>query len=137
MKVGIYIRTKNSEDTSNNIKRQKNIIENYLKDKDVEVIYEFVDVGYSGNEWNRISYKKLIEALEKKKIDTVIVSEINRLGRDFATLDRIAEFKNKYNVKFISVNDFQDINLDIFNEFFNNEYKKIIIKITMKLNKFS
>lgn len=128
MKIGIYMRLGNPDSESNSLEKQRVIIENFLKNKKVEIAKEFVDVGYSGNDWDRFGYKKLLESLENKEIDTVVVSEISRFGRDYRTLENISTIKDKYNANFISVNDFENNSVDLLLKIFEDEYKKFIDK---------
>ena len=55
---------------SNSISNQKDLIKNFLKDKkDIVVVSERVDDGYSGSNFERPAFKRLIEDVKKKKIN--------------------------------------------------------------------
>ena len=67
---------------SNSISNQKDLIKNFLKDKkDIVVVSERVDDGYSGSNFERPAFKRLLEDVKKKKINCIIVKDLSRLGR--------------------------------------------------------
>ena len=70
-KCGIYLRTsKNNEDINNSIEMQKNLIMIYLKSKqDITVKEIYVDNGYSGLDFCRRGFIKLMNDVDKKEIN--------------------------------------------------------------------
>ena len=95
---------------SNSISNQKNLIKNFLKDKkDIVVVSERVDDGYSGSNFERPAFKRLLEDVKKKKINCIIVNDLSRFGRNYIEtgryLERIFPFMG---VRFIAINDHYD-----------------------------
>ena len=61
----------NSE--SNSISNQRDIIKNYAKLNNLKIKKEYVDDGYSGAVSTRPAFNRMINDLEKNKINTIIV----------------------------------------------------------------
>lgn len=123
MNVGIYIRLSDDDDIKKNnesesIKNQRTILNNYVKEHGFNLIDEYVDDGYTGLNFERPSFKRMLEDIEKGIIDCVIVKDQSRLGRDYIGVGKLLE---KYfplkNIRFISVLDnydsFERVNEDI------------------------
>ncbi len=95
---------------SNSISNQKNLIKDFLKDKeDIVVVSERVDDGYSGSNFNRPGIQALLEAARNGEIGTVVVKDFSRFGRDYLEVGRYLEYIFPIlQVRFISVNDSYD-----------------------------
>ena len=68
---------------SNSIINQKKMLEDYANKNGYTNILHFTDDGYSGGSFERPAWKKLIEGVENNIIDTVIVKDMSRVGRDY------------------------------------------------------
>ena len=68
---------------SNSISNQRQIIKSYARDNDFKVVAEYVDDGFSGSNFDRPKFKKMIQDLEEKKFKTIIVKDLSRFGRDY------------------------------------------------------
>ena len=111
-KVGMYLRlsqedriTKGTE--SNSIENQRKIIKNYIDNSDDLVfINEYSDDGYSGTGFNRPGFQKMLEDIKNKKIDTIIVKDLSRFGRNYIEVGRfLEETFPTMRVRFISIID--------------------------------
>ena len=111
-KVGMYLRlsqedriTKGTE--SNSIENQRKIIKNYIDNSDDLVfINEYADDGYSGTSFNRPGFQKMLEDIKNKKIDTIIVKDLSRFGRNYIEVGRfLEETFPTMRVRFISIID--------------------------------
>lgn len=110
--VGIYIRLsqedkdkdKKYESDSESVINQRELLTNYVKNNNFNLIGEYVDDGYSGTDFERPGFQKLIEDIKEKKINCVIVKDLSRLGRDHIKTGYYMEtyFPEK-NVRFISI----------------------------------
>ena len=81
-KVGIYIRLSREDGDnreSESITNQRKIITEYVENNNLILIDEYVDDGYTGTNFNRPGFKRMIADIEKKKIDTVITKDLSRL----------------------------------------------------------
>ena len=71
--LGIYRRRsfdEKGEEESNSVVNQKKLIDDYLVDKNDIIIYkDYVDDGYTGTDFNRPAYKRMLNDIKKKKIN--------------------------------------------------------------------
>ena len=94
---------------SNSISNQRQIIKSYARDNGFKVVAEYVDDGFSGSNFDRPKFKKMIQDLEEKKFKTIIVKDLSRFGRDYIESGKYLQkiFPEK-GIRFISVNDNYD-----------------------------
>ncbi len=108
-KVGIYLRLSREDDKekeSGSIKNQRAILMDYIKENHLNFVAEYVDDGVSGTTFQRPGFKRLIEDIKQKKIDTVITKDTSRLGRDHIEFGYYVEkFFPENNVRYVAVND--------------------------------
>ena len=99
-----------SKAESNSISNQKELIRNFLKDKeDIVVVSERVDDGYSGSSFERPSFKLMLEDIKKGVVDCVVVKDLSRFGREYIDSGRYIErLFPALGVRFIAVNDGYD-----------------------------
>ena len=77
---------------SNSITNQKKLIQDYVsKSKDIKLVGEFQDDGFTGTNFNRPGFQNLMEMLEKGKANCVIVKDLSRLGRDYIETGKYIE----------------------------------------------
>ena len=124
--VGVYLRLskEDGDDTeSESITNQRKIINDYIKKNENFIFYdEYVDDGYSGTNFNRPSFKRMIKDIENKKINMVITKSLSRLGRNYIeTGYYIEKYFPDYNVRYIALLD----NIDNFEESINNDFMPI------------
>lgn len=131
MKLAIYIRVAKKETTNKNsgVRKQKEAINSFLKGKKKIIFKEYyIDNGFSGRNYSRPEFKRLMEDIKHKKINTIIVNDISRFGRKINVLEKINKLKEKYGVDFISVNEEMntpDKKIDFeFQRAFNQFYKE-------------
>ena len=88
-KAGIYIRLseadegKNYETDSESVLNQRNILMKFIKEKGFIFVDEYVDDGFSGTDFERPGFMRMIEDIKNKVINLVIVKDLSRLGRDY------------------------------------------------------
>ena len=74
--IAIYLRLSkddNDREESESIKNQREMIYKYVENNFIyDNIYEYVDDGYSGSNFNRPDFKRMIQELKEKKICLVI-----------------------------------------------------------------
>ncbi len=110
-KVGSYIRLSRDESYSNSdsIDNQIKLTDFYCEENNLEVIDKYIDNGYSGTTFERPAFKKLLEDIENGLINTVIVKDLSRLGRNYILVGHyLQHYFPAKNVRFISINDDYD-----------------------------
>lgn len=95
-----------AEGESNSISNQKTLLTKYANNNDLENIVYYTDDGYSGTNFNRPDFKRLVNDIEMGLIGTVIVKDMSRLGREYLQVGYYTEtFFPNHNIRFIAVND--------------------------------
>jgi len=124
--VGIYLRlSKDDGDDveSESITNQRKIINEYVTNSGNMNIYdEYIDDGYSGANFNRPDFKRLLADIENKKINMVITKNLARLGRNYIeTGSYIEKYFPDHRVRYIAILD----NVDNFKESVSNDFVPI------------
>ncbi len=108
--TGIYIRLsqedkdKKYESDSESVINQRELLTNYVRNNNFNLVGEYVDDGYSGTDFERPGFQKLIEDIKNKKINCVIVKDLSRLGRDHVMTGYYMEsYFPENNIRFISI----------------------------------
>ena len=103
---------------SNSIHNQKLFLEQYAADHGFENTLFLADDGYSGTNFDRPAWKKIIEMVERDEVETIIVKDLSRLGREYLQVGQYTEiyFPEK-GVRFIAVNDGVDSLVESSNDF--------------------
>lgn len=115
-KIAIYLRLsladgdlkKGSKDESNSIENQRMLLHDYIgKQEDLfGEIVEYVDDGYTGTNFNRPAFQKMIVDLKQGNIKVIMVKDLSRLGRDYIGVgDYIEQIFPLMGVRFIAVNN--------------------------------
>jgi len=90
---------------SNSIIHQKDILKKYADDNSFKNTEFFVDDGYSGTNFNRPDWQKLMEMVNQDKVATIIVKDMSRLGRDYLKVGYYTEILFPENeIRFIAIN---------------------------------
>jgi DNA invertase Pin-like site-specific DNA recombinase len=91
---------------SNSISNQKRMLENYAREHGIMNYRFFVDDGWSGANFERPSFKEMLEGIEDGEIKTVITKDLSRLGRNYLQVGMYTEmiFPQK-GVRYIAIND--------------------------------
>ncbi len=87
-KAAAYLRLSkeefSNEKESNSITNQKLIIDKYLENNKKYVLVDYyIDDGYSGTNFNRPEFQRMLEDIKNKKIDVIIIKDLSRLGRNY------------------------------------------------------
>lgn len=140
-KVGAYVRlSREDEDTNNfesqSITNQKEFLTSYILENVWNLVNIYADDGYSGTNFNRPGFERLVEDIEAGLIDMVITKDLSRFGRDYITTGYYLEkyFPEK-RIRYVAINDGIDTAVDNtsndmtpFRAVFNDMYAKDISK---------
>ena len=90
---------------SNSISHQKQMLEEYARRNGFPRPTHFTDDGISGTRFDRPGFTAMMEEVEAGHVETVIVKDMSRLGRDYLKVGQIMEILRQKNVRLIAVND--------------------------------
>lgn len=119
MTIAIYLRLSEADgdlgvdgkDESNSIENQRALLHNYVASRNdlIGEILEYADDGYSGTNFDRPSFKTMIEDAKRGRIQVIIVKDLSRLGRDYITAgDYVEQIFPMLQIRFIAVNNGYD-----------------------------
>ena len=107
--TALYCRLSRDDDLgteSMSIQSQKVILGQYAKDHGFTDCEFFVDDGYSGTNYDRPDFQRMIGLVEQGAVGTIIVKDLSRLGRNYLETGRYTEvIFPEYRVRFIAIND--------------------------------
>lgn len=143
-KVAIYIRLSKEDidkgfDESESITNQKSLLAEYVENLgcEYELVDIYIDPGYTGTNFNRPDFQRMIRDIENGKVNMVITKDLSRLGRDYIeTGEYIEKWFPEHEVRYVSVTDGIDTfatnngNNDIapFKSILNDMYSKDLSK---------
>lgn len=115
--AAIYLRLSKEDgdkEESYSISNQRDLAIDFLKhNSDIRLVSEMVDDGYTGANFNRPSFQRMIRELSEGKIDCVIVKDLSRFARDYIGSGYYLEkLFPSLGVRFISINDNIDYKID-------------------------
>ena len=121
--VAVYLRLSKDDGEegraeSNSITSQRDIIRSFIRKQDNMDIFDFyVDDGWSGANFDRPAFKRMMGDIEAGLIDCVIVKDLSRLGRDYIGSGRLIQKTfPEHEVRFIAIGDNYDSLTADFNE---------------------
>ena len=136
--TALYARLSKDDDLvgdSNSIVHQKEILAKYAKEHGFTNIEFYVDDGFSGTNFNRPDFQRMMADAEEGRISTVIVKDMSRFGRDYIMVGYYTEiyFSNLY-IRFIAINDNVDSSIQTENDLtpFKNVFNEWYARDTSK-----
>ena len=112
----LYCRLSKDDDLqgeSNSITNQREILTQYTKENNLNIYDVYIDDGYSGTNFERPDFKRMIRDIKDKKVNMVIVKDSSRLGRDYIGFGEYVEKIFPENrVRLISILDNYDSAID-------------------------
>lgn len=114
--VGIYARLSKEDekedelngaiDESESIKNQISFLKKFVKENKWNLFDIYVDDGYTGLNFDRPDFKRIIEDAKQKKINLIISKNLSRLGRDHIGIGSLLEkFFPENKIRYIAVTD--------------------------------
>lgn len=107
--TAIYARLSREDNLSNSdsIENQITLLESYISNRPyLRLVETFADNGYTGTDFERPEWQRLMEAVQQRKVNCIIVKDLSRLGRNYIEtgefLEKICPF---FGIRFIAVND--------------------------------
>jgi DNA invertase Pin-like site-specific DNA recombinase len=95
---------------SNSIRSQRELLEGYVgRNEELEVAGVYTDDGYTGSNFQRPGFLRMMEDISTGLVDCVLVKDLSRLGRDYIESGRlIQKVFPAYGVRFIAITDHYD-----------------------------
>ncbi len=111
--VAVYLRLSrddidsSTKAESNSISSQREMIRSYVREhEDMELFDIYVDDGYSGANFDRPEFKRMMADIEAGNVNCVIVKDLSRLGRDYIEAGRLIQKTfPAFHVRFIALTD--------------------------------
>ena len=137
--AALYIRLSKedeSEAPSQSVQNQESLLREFVQQHRLSVYDTYVDDGWSGTNFDRPSFQRMIADIEAKKVNMVITKDLSRLGRDYIMTGHYMErYFPEHRVRYISLLDGIDTGVDStanditpFRAIMNDMYAKDISK---------
>lgn len=137
--VALYIRLSKEDENegpSESVTNQKSLLNEFVQQHRLSVYDTYIDDGWSGTNFDRPDFQRMIGDIEAKKVNMVITKDLSRLGRDYIMTGHYMEryFPEK-RVRYISLLDGIDTGVEStanditpFRAIMNDMYAKDISK---------
>lgn len=111
--TAIYIRLSREDgdkEESNSVAVQRKMLRDFINNNEDLTLFDvYVDDGFTGTNFERPSFQRLITDIENSEVDCVVIKDLSRLGRDYLeTGFYIEKFFPQKGVRFIAINDHID-----------------------------
>ena len=144
--VGIYCRLSRDDHNgtleSMSIANQRQVLVDYVTEKGWTLRDCYIDDGYSGTNFDRSDFKRMIHDAEIGKIDCIITKDLSRLGRNYVEAGYYTEeYFIEHDIRFIAINDGIDTMHDnndiaafhhVLNEFYPKQVSKKVKQVKKK-----
>lgn len=134
--VAIYLRLSRDDGNaeSMSIANQRDMLTAYCEERGWKIYDIYVDDGFTGTNFERPGFQRMIEDIEKGYINVVLTKDLSRFGRNYIVTGHYTDFFfPEHGVRFVAVNDSYDSNQDDndiapFKNILNEWYAKDISK---------
>ena len=137
--VALYIRLSKEDENegpSESVNNQKSLLDDFVKKHRLSVYDTYIDDGWSGTNFDRPDFQRMIGDIEAKKVNMVITKDLSRLGRDYIMTGHYMErYFPEHRVRYISLLDGIDTGVESsanditpFRAIMNDMYAKDISK---------
>ncbi len=102
-----------NKDESNSIENQRMLLQTFVNSREdlSGDILEYIDDGYTGTNFDRPGFKRMIDDAKAGKISVILVKDLSRLGRDYISVgDYLEQVFPVLKIRFIAVNSNYDSN---------------------------
>ncbi len=137
--VALYIRLSKEDENegpSQSVQNQESLLREFVGQHRLSVFDTYIDDGWSGTNFERPNFQRMIGDIESKKVNMVITKDLSRLGRDYIMTGHYMErYFPEHRVRYISLLDGIDTGVDStanditpFRAIMNDMYAKDISK---------
>lgn len=114
-RIGIYARLSSEDKEEDTLENQIYLLKSHVESQtDMLLTETYVDNGFSGTNFQRPQFIRMMEDVKSGKINCIVVKDLSRLGRDYIETGNYIENVFPFlNVRFVSVTDgFDTVNGD-------------------------
>lgn len=136
--TALYLRLSRDDELqgeSNSISTQRMMLRKYAGQNHFNIVDEYIDDGYSGTDFERPGFKRMISDIENGKINCVVTKDLSRLGRNYLLTGQYIElYFPAHNVRYIAIDNGVDSEnqqsseftpfLNIINEWYARDISK-------------
>ena len=93
---------------SESITNQRDLLYLFLEKAKEKLVYidEYVDDGFTGSNFDRPSWKRLMADIDSGKVNTIITKDLSRMGRDYISMgEYIERIFPERGIRYIALND--------------------------------
>ena len=105
----LYLRLSKEDERgmeSTSIETQRKILREYAEKNGFFIYDEYVDDGYTGTDFNRPAFQRMLRDVENGRIQIVITKDLSRLGRNSGRINVLMdEYFPEHQVRYISVSE--------------------------------
>lgn len=110
--TALYLRLSRDDEEygdSVSIETQRTILQQYAKENRLHVVDEYVDDGWSGTNFDRPDFKRMMNDVDSGKINCIVTKDLSRFGREHIQMDYYLEFDfPERGIRYIAVTDNED-----------------------------
>ena len=110
--TALYMRLSRDDENygdSVSIETQRTILQQYAKEHGLHVVGEYIDDGWSGTNFERPAFQRMMDDVESGKINCIATKDLSRFGREHVMMDYYLEFVfPEKKVRYIAVAENED-----------------------------
>lgn len=107
--VGMYVRLSRDDERAGeslSIENQKAILSEYIAEQGWTLYEIYVDDGISGTTFERPGVKKLLEDAQQGVINTILVKDMSRFGRNYIMVGQYLDYVfPSFGIRFVALSD--------------------------------
>ena len=140
--TALYLRLSRDDDNvgeSNSIATQRMMLRRYAEQNSLFVVDEYIDDGFSGTNFDRPSFQRMIDDIEAGRINCVVTKDLSRLGRNYLMTGQYMElYFPAHGVRYIAIDNGVDSNnqqsaeftpfLNVINEWYARDISRKVTK---------
>ena len=146
--VALYIRLSKEDENegpSQSVQNQESLLREFVQQHRLSVFDTYIDDGWSGTNFDRPGFQRMIADIEAGKVNLVITKDLSRLGRDYILTGHYMErYFPEHRVRYISLLDGIDTGVDstanditpfraIMNEMFSLRMEALVIQYSPRI----
>lgn len=110
--TALYMRLSRDDESygdSVSIETQRTILRKFAADNGLHIVDEYVDDGWSGTNFERPSFKRMIADVDAGKVNCIVTKDLSRFGREHVMMDYYLEFVfPEKQIRYIAVTENED-----------------------------